>query len=506
MPRLLLVDDNPSIHKIAETLLAHSDISLVCAESAAQALDLVSHGEPFDVALIDIAMQPMDGWTLLEQFRTHPATASLPIALMAGVLDQVDPARIEQAPIQGFLKKPVELRDLVDRVQSLLKAAPAAPSAAPNPFATLPGARLADLPEYRPSEPEAPAIENGEDLQLDLEDLDPGAPSSDVLELGEEDLWPEPEAKVAPKGPDVVHAPRPGTVTEELDATLEITDEPALDLEAFDLDSLKSLTPPVEAASGPAEVQPQTAPLDATPDLDETPDLDLADLLASPALSAPMPAPAIHEIPLPEPPSDLDLDQLLAAPMAETPLSHSAPEPPEPTEAPAPQDELPDLGGDDAPTFDPEALSRLDDLPEAPSPAPEPFALPDPFEDLAPAPVAPLSPEPEAESEPLDLGPTLTLEPEPEADLPSPEPAEILEPLPVQPPVPSPEAAPMVPMPIAEPGTPGDARALVKALAADPEALDALARAVVARLGEQTLREVAWEILPDLAERMHNRP
>ena len=64
----------------------------------------------------------------------------------------------------------------------------------------------------------------------------------------------------------------------------------------------------------------------------------------------------------------------------------------------------------------------------------------------------------------------------------------------------------MVPAPIAEPGTPGDARALVKALAADPEALDALARAVVARLGEQTLREVAWEILPDLAERMHNRP
>ena len=49
MPRLLLVDDNPSIHKIAETLLAHSAIELVCVESAAEALDLVGRGERFEM-------------------------------------------------------------------------------------------------------------------------------------------------------------------------------------------------------------------------------------------------------------------------------------------------------------------------------------------------------------------------------------------------------------------------------------------------------------------------
>lgn len=60
-----------------------------------------------------------------------------------------------------------------------------------------------------------------------------------------------------------------------------------------------------------------------------------------------------------------------------------------------------------------------------------------------------------------------------------------------------------------EPAPPGQpatteaaARALVQAVLADPELLEALARAVVARLGDEALREIAWEILPDLAGRL----
>ena len=41
MPRLLLVDDNPSIHRIAESLLAPTDVELVCVDSAAEARALM---------------------------------------------------------------------------------------------------------------------------------------------------------------------------------------------------------------------------------------------------------------------------------------------------------------------------------------------------------------------------------------------------------------------------------------------------------------------------------
>ena len=77
MPRLLLVDDNPSIHRIAESLLAPTDVELTCVDSAAEALDRLEQGERFDVALVDTAMPGMDGWTLLTRLRAMDATAQM---------------------------------------------------------------------------------------------------------------------------------------------------------------------------------------------------------------------------------------------------------------------------------------------------------------------------------------------------------------------------------------------------------------------------------------------
>ncbi len=53
------------------------------------------------------------------------------------------------------------------------------------------------------------------------------------------------------------------------------------------------------------------------------------------------------------------------------------------------------------------------------------------------------------------------------------------------------------------PASPEQAQALLQALLADPVLVDALVKAVVARMGDQVLREIAWEVMPDLAGRLH---
>jgi hypothetical protein len=40
------------------------------------------------------------------------------------------------------------------------------------------------------------------------------------------------------------------------------------------------------------------------------------------------------------------------------------------------------------------------------------------------------------------------------------------------------------------------------ALLADPVLMDRLVQALVARMGDQVLREIAWEVMPDLADRL----
>jgi CheY-like chemotaxis protein len=423
MPRLLLVDDNPSIHKIAETLLATSDVQLISCGSGAQAMALVNQGDRFDVALLDTSMLGMDGWALLHELRATESTARMPVAMMAGVLDLVDPEKLRLAPIQGFLKKPVELRDLGDRVKRLMEmpVPPPAPEPEPEPepavpaaFMTQPSMRLPD--ELRPS---------------DTED--------DLLLLGPEDLATEPmEAAQALDEGDIQEIPQ--ALQEAGDAEQAPDTEP-LDLEELDLEGLQGLTFPPSAM--PALDGPE-APA-AGPDVQSAvPEFLLADTLPE-APDSPM---FSDQLP--------DLGPALDHPaLAETGAEEGAPnllELGEPIDWSDDSDAMVGmaLGGQEAPALVQET---------------EPSALDS-------TPLAPLS-------EVITLSDIL--------DPPAAEAAQAQAPeLPVTAPVP---AAP-APDPLAS-------------LLGDPVLMDRLAKALVARLGDQVLREIAWEVMPELAERMH---
>jgi len=122
MTRILLVDDNPSIHRIVASLLQPTGIEINYASSADEALALIAEEEIFDAALIDTSLPEIDGWQLLSRLRADPKTVAMTIVMMAGVLEDVDSAQVENAPIQAFLRKPVDLRDLAEKLQSLITA------------------------------------------------------------------------------------------------------------------------------------------------------------------------------------------------------------------------------------------------------------------------------------------------------------------------------------------------------------------------------------------------
>ncbi|MFN7958960.1 MAG: response regulator [Holophagaceae bacterium] len=418
MPRLLLVDDNPSIHRIAESLLAPTDVELICVDSAAEALDRLERGERFDVALVDTAMPGMDGWTLLGRLRAMEETARMPIALMAGVLDPVDPSKLAKAPIQGFLKKPIELRELGDRVKALL-ATPV--PVGPSPFSTVPATPARDLvkraeealPELRPEPLAPPSVPEAAGL-TEFED--------DLLVLTPEDLWPEDadplqlEPALAVPAPPDVH----------------------LELEELDLDSLQDLTSEPLPPAAPSFEEP-AAPLPA---------FDAESVFADEEE-------ALVTLP--------GLDELEALPTDFRML------PPEPEPSPSPTPAVEPAGLDEAFAHLPEAASLIGGAGLA---AAAGMALVE-------------APAPEAAAAPVD---------------PEPAPAPALE-------VEVPAAGGQVPAaPGQAPAAPvssEQAQALVQALLADPVLVDALVKAVVARMGDQVLREIAWEVMPDLAGRLH---
>ena len=327
-------------------------------------------------------MPGMDGWTLLTRLRANEATASMPIALMAGVLDPVDPSRLASAPVQGFLKKPIELRELGDRVKALM-AMPVEPPS-PSPFKTVPATPARELLERAEAAlPEFRALPEPEGQ--------PAEDEADLLVLTAEDVW-----------------------AEEPVAGLEELPEVSLELEDLDLGNLPPeppAAPEPEADLLPPLPEPSLAPL---PDLDEL-DLEMPSGVVPGPGDAGVPFAVVEEAPAggPAPAADEALD--LAA------LDDLLPPPAEPVQAVL-----------EAP------------LPELPEPAPLVA------EGQGPAVLGQLPP----------AGPAAAAGED-------------------------------------------QARAVVQAILADPVLVDALVKAVVARMGDQVIREIAWEVIPDLAGKLH---
>jgi len=443
MPRLLLVDDNPSIHKIAETLLAASDVQLVSCGSGAQAMALVDQGDHFDVALLDTSMMGMDGWALLKELRAHEATARMPVAMMAGVLDIVDPDKLRLAPIQGFLKKPVELRDLGERIKRLMETPVPAPVPPPEPE-----------PEPEPEVAAAfltqPSMRIPEELRLPAAD-------DDLLLLGPEDL-----AEEEAEGPHALDAQE----IDEIPPTLQepAADEP-LELEELDLDGLQGITFPTSAA--PAMDEPEAAvPEQAAITVAEVdvPEFLLADTLPEAPLD----------------PGQGFADQLPdlgpALEPAGAPAQANLLELGEPIDWSDDSDAMVGmaLASQEPTAFAPEAESAP--LAETPlAPMPEVITLSDILDPPPATPIAPPSATPVALEPVIDQVwlPEIAEAPEPATAVETP-------------------AAESVPDPLA-------------GLLADPVLMDRLAKALVARLGEQVLREIAWEVMPELAQRLQKQ-
>ncbi len=72
MPRILLVDDEPSIRLFYSAVLADQGYDVVEAPSGSEALRLLEK-EKCDLVVLDIRLGPHSGLDLLQQIASHPS-------------------------------------------------------------------------------------------------------------------------------------------------------------------------------------------------------------------------------------------------------------------------------------------------------------------------------------------------------------------------------------------------------------------------------------------------
>ncbi|HNJ83472.1 MAG TPA: response regulator transcription factor [Piscinibacter sp.] len=123
MPRLLLIDDDEALGPPLRAYLARSGFELVHATRPSAGLALLRQGG-FDAAILDVMLPEMDGFELCRTIRKE---SNLPIVMLTARGDVMDRVVGLELGADDYLPKPFEPRELLARLQTVLRrVAPAA--------------------------------------------------------------------------------------------------------------------------------------------------------------------------------------------------------------------------------------------------------------------------------------------------------------------------------------------------------------------------------------------
>jgi two-component system, cell cycle response regulator DivK len=115
---ILIVEDSPDNMKLFRTLLTLKGHEVAGLAGGEGLLEEIEKGSP-DLVLMDIQLPGKDGFTLLREIRSSPFGTVRVIALTAHAMSG-DRERALQAGFDGYITKPIDVRNFPDQVQRAL--------------------------------------------------------------------------------------------------------------------------------------------------------------------------------------------------------------------------------------------------------------------------------------------------------------------------------------------------------------------------------------------------
>ncbi len=117
MIKVLLIDDDRKHSQLLKTYLSQFGIALDCAADADEGFRRLSRSDP-DLLLLDVMLPGRDGFDICREVRQ---TSRIPIIMLTARGDVVDRVSGLEIGADDYIGKPFEPRELVARIQSLLR-------------------------------------------------------------------------------------------------------------------------------------------------------------------------------------------------------------------------------------------------------------------------------------------------------------------------------------------------------------------------------------------------
>jgi excisionase family DNA binding protein len=116
-PLVLVVDDDPRLREFVRVNLETEGYTVFEAAGADEALAAIADQAP-QLVLLDVVMPGVDGWELLQ--RLQELHGSIPVIMFSGQVGEG--ADAEQRGAKGFVGKPFDPQQLIERAKQLVPA------------------------------------------------------------------------------------------------------------------------------------------------------------------------------------------------------------------------------------------------------------------------------------------------------------------------------------------------------------------------------------------------
>ena len=116
---VLLVEDEEQLRRVMKDLLQREGYTVAEARDGIQALDEVDRHAP-DVIILDLNLPGLDGYGVLAQLRSRPATREIPVMVLTAKGDEDNEVRVFELGAVDFVTKPFRARALTARLEAVL--------------------------------------------------------------------------------------------------------------------------------------------------------------------------------------------------------------------------------------------------------------------------------------------------------------------------------------------------------------------------------------------------
>jgi DNA-binding response OmpR family regulator len=122
--KILFIDDDPDYVKSVASVL-EKKYEVMTAFSAEEGWERMAEQSP-DLIILDVMMEPKDGFTLAKELKAHQTYKDIPIVMLTGVVPQIpqtkySPDNILRYEGEDFVEKSAGIEEILAAVERYLK-------------------------------------------------------------------------------------------------------------------------------------------------------------------------------------------------------------------------------------------------------------------------------------------------------------------------------------------------------------------------------------------------